>query len=185
MASALVIAGSTRLAGRYRLGHEVDEALTLLYEATDLFPVQKDIENYNTILATAIAWTILAKETVWRSSKRNALSKANRERKIDYKYSNAELSDEMDCKIQWTARRPPKFPKEENKRGLYGVVLYVYRVGDDGNVVDARKLAEIPRDSGFCRESMEVVNSWKANVESLPPSACRKNRMAHMLYTWS
>ncbi len=188
VANAFIIAGISRIAGRYRNTQDLRDALVLLDQAIEIFPAQTGIDTFDPKLAIALAWrstTVSAAVSDTPSASRNGTRIKPKTPDLGadavIKWDPA-LPDSSACDINWQQRPPPKYPDIAERKGYFGAVLIGYNIV--GTKVDgARILAEVPATSVFGEITLESMDGWVL-AEEQPPE-CRSNHLVEFRFAFS
>jgi hypothetical protein len=149
-----------------------------------LFPLQKDIDAFDPVLAKVLAWdaaTTAAMITEGRDAyPEHDHPEGHHEWYFPELFGLTRLTAE-ECGVDWDARKSPNFPRVPLVKGFIGAVLVTYSFGDDNAVHDAKILAEVPNDV-FGQAAIAAVAKWKLSAPVTDAPACRLNQMTQFTF---
>jgi len=188
-----IISAIARIAGKSRSEGDIRNAYKFLYSAIELFPPQKDIEQFAPTLALAVAWveaTSVA-EISDRDFKRHNESTTRAKRKtIEHnggvdriKWSEKRSSNE-ECNISFgDSIGALKFPIEELQRGSLSAILISYNIAEDGETLSPKILSEVPSQSVFGEIALQVIQDAKIEKGFINEPRCTDNRIMVFKFT--
>lgn len=193
LVEAQILAGMARIRGFRRSSQDIAEAVTLFDRAIAQFPPQADIDSFDRLLATALAW---------RGSVRSIVESAGEERgaitgsriasgpdlKQAYERATAGFDPAAEphlfagspanCDVEWADRKPPPYPKDANASGKIGTVLVGYDLNDIG-VERALLLADFA-GTGFGEAAIKSMDKWRLAKPVAPER--RKNNLTFFYF---
>ncbi|WP_375203413.1 energy transducer TonB [Hyphococcus sp.] len=194
-ARALLLLGIATMFKDKAIADDVLLANKNFAKAGRLFPPQGNIETFDPILATILAWNdaayaLLESKYDFQKKRRdtytgsriklnlpeNDISDPSKFAPFDYDAIFPDSKSPEDCKIVWAKRDPPKYPLNANYRGYVGSVLVGYSLGSDLIAHNPVILAEVP-GKVFGEATLASVAEWRL---ASPPSndrGCRANRL--------
>jgi len=172
-AQAIIIGGAALLLPRPRELATIDAAHTEFDRARRLFPIQKDIDSFDPVLAQVMAWDT-ATHAVLISDVSESIAKETMEK---WPEGNPIFENEIDpdeCAGDWSQRPHPNYPTRANSWGYIGGVTVGFNIGEDGRVRDARILAEVP-GSVFGKFVLKAMRRWIRERPLDPRPGCTTN----------
>lgn len=185
LAEVLVLQGTAFASGKYRRRKDLQNSITYFDRAIALFPPQNSIDDFDQLLAVALAWrhavvsiAVLEKKSAYTRAASDALKYVKRNKSVEVVWASG--FNQSDCEMEWDKRKRPQDPQKTLNRYALGVVLVGYNLSEEGWVVDARVLAEVPGRSQFGESSLEAVRTWKLTKPA--PNECRQNIISTFNY---
>lgn len=186
VAAALLSGGVARIAGSRRSNDDVEEAYAFFGDATQLFPPQKSISEFDRLLATAIAWSAATRAAASTDYSLQS-SLGTRVTKSFPDLPATELVKWQtprprygECNFQWAERKPPKYSSSDANRGFIGGVIIGYDV-EGTEIKNAVLLSEVPQQSDFGERALKSVDDWRLEAPVAP--ACEKNNLTHFVFS--
>ena len=186
MGEALLLQGIATLVPFPRTIEDVLAASKLFDRIFQLYPPQKSFEDFDVILARAIAWEA-ATDAALLSHRKKPEGPPEDESEHDpveaepYILFESDRNRPDDCGIEWETRIPPRYPNTPLYRGYIGAVMVVYDLGDDLVVHNPRILAEVPADA-FSKAVRKSIRSWRLKAPSVDHPACRTNQLTQFTF---
>ncbi len=182
LAEAILLGAVARLAPYPRTAEDVRAAQDGFDRAIRLFPPQKDLDNFDPLLAKLLAWDKAAdsaRETLAVENDtdgEDAETEASPPRPPLFEYQQ---DASVDCgEIEWLERKAPHYPSRALREGTIGAVFLGYQLGEDLKVRDARVLAEVPI-ARFGDAAVQAITEWQAKELPTGGPECYRN-----LTTW-
>ncbi|WDI30204.1 energy transducer TonB [Hyphococcus flavus] len=172
-ATTLILQGIPLLVPTPRHRREIQNSLELFETAIELFPPQKSIDDFDQILAQALAWEHAGHAAYVSDDHRG---EAHPEGSYEYTLFEPRMKSAEECGIEWTNRSPPKYPPKALQRGYIGAIVVGYSLDDNDKVLEPRILAEVPRGV-FGEITLESMKDWRLETTVLDDPQCRKNRL--------
>jgi tetratricopeptide (TPR) repeat protein len=185
-AQAYIAEGIARVAGPTRNAGDLREAVELFNQAIELFPPQLNIESFDPLLATSVAWQLIAHAANTTDNPGRPKLGSRIPRNPSNLASIAKVKwvtpqpDPHECEFDWEKHKIPTFPDSALIKGYLGGVLIGYHI-DGKQVVGARILAEVPRQSEFGEVTLEAVKTWELAAE--PSVDCRSNILTSVRFS--
>ncbi len=183
LAQAILLSGIARLVPFPREISDVRAAHEDFTRAEQLFPLQKNLETFDKVLAKILVWHAAARaalhsegETAFPEGE-ESLPAASR----PFAFYFEEAKPQYECGYEWDKRVPPRFPFRAELQGHIGAVLIGYRLGDDIFVHDARILAETSSDP-FGKTALKSMENWRLKAPPPDDPACRENRITQFTF---
>ncbi len=186
MSEVLLIQGIATLVPFPRTIEDVLAASDLFERIIQLYPPQKSVEDFDVILASAIAWGA-ATDAAFRSHSKKPQDLPEEQSELNEVEAEPHFIFESarngpdDCGIEWETRIPPKYPTAAGRRGYIGAVMVVYDLGDDLVVHNPRILAEVPAFA-FSKKVRNNMHTWRLKAPSVDHPACRTNQLTQFTF---
>jgi len=187
LATAMIVKGAAHVIPHPRQVEQILDAHIEFDRARRLFPPQESIDEFDFLLAQALAWNAAADAALKNLGKSELPNHVDRHRQAASGGKRPPLFAKKDepeggCgEVQWQTRQPPKYPRDALHSGYIGAVLVGFDLGDDLEPRNIKILAEVPARR-FSDAALEAVEDWRA--DSLPNDhpACRRNRIANIKF---
>ncbi len=187
VATAYITRGVANIAGFSRKDDEIIQANQDFIEAVSLFPPQVDIETFDPLLATAVAWNLVSKSAAHadhpdrpRAGSRLKDKPLELDPIENIKWTTPRYPYEG-CGLEWKSRPAPKYPNTDSYKGYLGGVLIGYHF-DGTKVTGARILAEVPEQSQFGEATLKILERWE--LKAPPAEECRRDRLTSVVFTF-
>lgn len=82
----------------------------------------------------------------------------------------------------WTVRTIPEYPNKGLERSVVGAAIIEYALAPDGSVAEARVAAEAPDGVGFGGATLEALETWKADPDTIADCVGRKMVLRAMFF---
>lgn len=147
---------------------------------------QQGIESFDPVLASALAWRLAAQSANESSldARLQTGSLLSRDGPGDsgpayFRWAFSRPAGES-CEPEWTASPEPRFPAAGRNRADQGAAIIGFHLDENGEVIDARILAEVPTRAGYGPNLLKAVKKWRAAplVEG-----CRENHIVSYRFT--
>lgn len=178
MRTALVIDGIAHVASPVARQRDYIRAATLFDRSFPLFPPQKDIDNFDRLLALGLSWSA----TIRAVAATNDLAEVKKSTFHD----SPNLSDDVRwttpqvgcAEINWKVQPSPKYPERARNRQQIGAILVGYDVA--GDRIDRAIILADQTNSEFGDVTIEAMKHWIA--ASPVEEACSKNLLKIALF---
>jgi len=186
LADTMVMNGIAHVTNKVRTAKNYESAALYFDKAISMFPPQKGINEFDPLLASALAWRAVTRAVLY-SDEKNRVHVGSRIAEQEIKLPDTEsrvkwaFSRPAGCTVKWEKREKPSIPSSARNRRYQGGVIVGFNFADDGTVANATILAEVPSGTKYGEATRDAILKWKAD-RSLP-EGCRNNYLSTYSYS--
>jgi len=178
LSNALIIRAAAGMSGRDRTESRIAWSLDDLDRVIETFEKPKNANNFDPVLATALAWKAVAFQIL--EDKNLPLPDLDEIAPLNAAFATYKGAPK-NCNIQWTKNKPANFRGSGVFPGYVGGALISYDISSSGKIKDAKLIAQVPNGQ-LGREALKTFEKWELAGAPEKHKGCRTNQIVSFIY---